>query len=67
MSDIELKPCPFCGGSEKYPPYAADMRIPEVISYVAVVCGNCGAMAGSEQTIQQAEERWNDRRGMNYE
>ena len=54
MSDIELKPCPFCGGSKH-------IRIEEPTRSSAawVVCEGCWAEGPVGQTKERAAERWN--------
>ena len=54
---LELKPCPFCGGSE------LDVR--EVDSATgkrhSVFCGSCWAFGPAETTEKQAMTEWNSR------
>jgi len=69
---IELKPCPFCGGSVKLE--KSHVRNDEIIGrrqYYGVVCRNTNNLGGSccmEQVPSASEEaaiaRWNMRGGV---
>ena len=70
---VELKNCPFCGGTnffigsiaeiemqdEDHPDYALNSQ------FFAVVCssidGGCGASTGASRTEEEAIESWNRR------
>ncbi|HJC89564.1 MAG TPA: Lar family restriction alleviation protein [Candidatus Mediterraneibacter excrementigallinarum] len=54
MSEIKLKPCPFCGGEAKLTgnPYA-EMWVVE--------CGICHALSDVCHTQEDAAEKWNRR------
>ena len=39
MSEIELKPCPFCGGK-------ANVGVDDFNNKYLVMCGECGVMMG---------------------
>lgn len=52
-NDIELKPCPFCGGTNLY--YAAER-------FYAVECADCGGkVVGTFKTTEEAADAWNTR------
>lgn len=52
-NDIELKPCPFCGGTNLY--YAAGR-------FCAVECADCGGkVVGTFKTTEEAADAWNTR------
>lgn len=56
MSEIRLKPCPFCGGK-------VEKVIAPLMKMVMFTCGDCGAdvcfYGGEYEPI--ATERWNQR------
>lgn len=55
MSEIKLKPRPFCGG---------EARIVGAIDAVFwIKCTKCGAETSSYDTKEEAEEAWNRRAG----
>ena len=57
MSEIKLKPCPFCGGKAEIQYGACDYNV-----YQAVCKGqNCNAMNGWSDTPEEAAEQWNRR------
>ena len=55
---IELKPCPFCGGkafvSAKLPYFGEELTL-------AVVCEQCNASSKHRRTKEKAIEDWNRR------
>lgn len=53
----ELKPCPFCGGTQTRPEQveAAAGALFEVL------CGNCGACGPLKETLGQGIDAWNTR------
>lgn len=51
--EIELLPCPFCGGAAKP---ALRIGFP-----VSASCSNCNAEGPSKLTAREANEAWNDR------
>lgn len=53
MSEIKLKPCPFCGGEAKI--------IGAIGAVFCARCTECGAETQSELSEQQAAELWNRR------
>ena len=57
MDAPELKPCPFCGGSELYMPHGTDP------AYIKCGGHGCGAQSGIpvEQTEEDALKLWNRR------
>ena len=75
MSDIELKPCPFCGGSMEpivmcidknyYHEYIewlkANGRITDFREGYSVHCYHCGARTSPVPTREEAAEKWNRR------
>jgi len=56
--DVDLLPCPFCGASVVMGKNREGAKIP----YFQVECGECGAIAGSGYTTEQAAAtNWNRR------
>lgn len=53
MSEIELKPCPFCGG---------EAEIIEAFGDFAAMCKECDAAAASADTESGAAKAWNKRK-----
>lgn len=49
----ELKPCPFCGGS--------DIRIEKIYDYYEVLCCDCLSRTEEYSTNEEAIEAWNNR------
>ena len=71
MSEIKLKPCPFCGGkaivdSEPVPLYLRTKQDPDG-EYAPVawwcVCEECGAESAYQKTELKAIEALNQREG----
>lgn len=57
-TDIKLKPCPFCGGTNLY--YAAGR-------FYAVECADYGGkIVGAYRTEEEAAEAWNTRKGETF-
>ena len=52
---IELKPCPFCGGSAFILKSGSGDLLPWV------TCIKCGAETGYYETVEKAIEAWNRR------
>lgn len=72
MSEVRLKPCPFCGSVESLKIASAmDMEECENFeqcgqcSYLTIVCdfnkGGCGATSGFRISEEKAIEAWNRR------
>lgn len=68
MSEIKLKPCPFCGNS-----HLVQAEIPVVREFLGekktkiryqIYCASCGCKTGRKRTEQEAEEVWNTRKPM---
>jgi hypothetical protein len=74
MSEIELKPCPFCGGeAETYECETSnDIYDIDTLGYVdteyymvyGVGCCNCGCVIAEMKTEEKAIEAWNTRKPM---
>ena len=57
-NDIELKPCPFCGGMNLY--YAEGR-------FFGVECADCGGkIVGAFMTVEETAEAWNTRKGETF-
>lgn len=54
-SDIELKPCPFCGG-------VAEFVLGEQYSNDWIQCSSCGVETPCFDTPEEAAEAWNRRK-----
>ena len=52
--DEELKPCPFCGGT--------DFEIMNEVWGHAILCEECGSSSGYWGSFDGAKEAWNRRR-----
>ena len=73
MKKIELKPCPFCGGTKIFVGSVAEIELTDECdenydlynSQFQVVCdcnvGGCGASSGCYQCKTTAIEAWNRR------
>jgi len=57
----KLKPCPFCGGHERFEPETLLIQVPWDMNTWTVRCGNCDATCGYEGNEPDAVIRWNDR------
>lgn len=56
MTEVKLKPCPFCGGTAYI---KAAISLDDLSSgHVIISCSNCSSSI-QEQTILQAAEAWN--------
>lgn len=55
MSEIKLKPCPFCGGKGVFPKWM------ENTDYFWICCEICGCETACYDTKKEAEEAWNKR------
>ena len=64
MSDIKLKPCPFCGGEGEINRFYSSMSIRVSVQ---ILCKNCGGRSGSFDedarycADEKAAESWNRR------
>ena len=57
MTDVELKPCPFCG---------SEAKVKFILGREAVVCQGCNAeMFGTYSPIDVLVEMWNRRADVN--
>ena len=70
MTDMELKPCPFCGKElAEFPGYMifvqVEHRVPGTLigDEYAVHCIRCGAYGASAKTVEWAVALWNQRPG----
>lgn len=56
MSEFDLTPCPFCGGSVEYQHF-------HISGEHHFTCGNCGALTlfSVDMSPDEAVERWNTR------
>ena len=59
MNDI--KPCPFCGGTD-FIEFAYPYRRKPGLKGSYVQCKDCGAQSGRRETIDDAIEAWNSRK-----
>lgn len=57
MSEVKLKPCPFCGGE-------ATLRKSEVTQLYHVGCFECGCRQDSSYKSESAIQAWNTRKPM---
>lgn len=53
MTEIKLKPCPFCGGKAEFVRFTS--------GFVKVRCKKCDALAGEGSTRWDASGAWNTR------
>ena len=54
------RPCPFCGGTDSYPPRPIKLMVPWAMSETwTVECENCQANCGYESNKKDAIVRWN--------
>ena len=61
MSEVKLKPCPFCGGKVKL--YGNPMLIgAKVEIYQIVICDDCSCRTDFCETVADAIEKWNTRK-----
>ena len=63
MSDVELKPCPFCGGEAYLKSALSDIVVAYVIptNEYKVICKNCRCSSGVWMQKSKAVETWNRR------
>lgn len=54
-TETELKPCPFCGGTENLDPTSYDFEI------ISIVCP-CGGEGPAGATEAEAVRLWNERK-----
>ena len=59
MSEIKLKPCPFCG-NEKIA-ILTDSENPYFLACCSAYVNGCGATGGEGRTVQEAADKWNKR------
>ena len=59
MSEIKLKPCPFCGGEAFC--YVSGRIEPEMPDMFWVRCKNCDVVTKSYTTREKAIKKWNTR------
>ncbi len=63
MAEIELKPCPFCGGAPYGIKYEYDLEdLGKAYKYM-VLCTRCFARSGRYSSEDVATEAWNKREG----
>lgn len=60
MSEVKLKPCPFCGGEAKISTYDWGYSVKEYWIY----CHSCDCASGSYHSKEEAIETWNRRKPM---
>ncbi len=60
MSEIELKPCPFCGGKAKFA-LGEEYREEHKQANDWVECESCGVETAYFDTAEEAAEAWNRR------
>ena len=56
MSDIKLRPCPFCGADESFLTMMISAR-----DIFFVKCCECGGASGTCETSREAADAWNRR------
>lgn len=61
MSEIKLKPCPFCGGEAFC--YVSGRIEPEMPDMFWVRCKKCDVVTKSYTTREKAIKKWNRRAG----
>lgn len=69
MSNITLKPCPFCGGEVNEGCYPTDYPTSHCRAYVE--CSKCGLMinedgrvSDADRLLEEAIKKWNTRKPM---
>lgn len=62
-TELELKPCPFCGGKAEIQYGACDYNVYQVVCHNEQDC--CNAMNGWSDTPEEAAEQWNRRADTN--
>lgn len=63
MSDIELKPCPFCGGEAKLNKITGGKLFSRLTGFY-VKCKTCRTSTGCELKEEDVVEKWNTRKPM---
>lgn len=58
----DMKPCPFCGGRKLYQ-FVYPYRRKPGLRGCYVRCTRCNACTGNYETIEDAREAWNKRKG----
>ncbi len=60
--EIEYKSCPFCGGTDRFPPKLIFLSVPwSSVSVWTVECENCQASCGYSDKKEEAIDYWNTR------
>lgn len=69
MSEIKLKPCPFCGNGKieilSEPEELDDINYSQFVACCSVLANGCGATGGFAGTEQEAADKWNRRADTN--
>lgn len=58
MPDVELLPCPFCGGEARY---AKALRRNKQ-EWIYIQCNECGVKSSPRKSVEEAEKIWNRRK-----
>ena len=63
--NIEFMPCPFCGGSDRFPVTVLKVESPWNRPVYVATCENCGATGGADFDYIESVNCWNTRADIN--